>query len=59
VDNIPRTSTSGNCCSPDGLWDSGLLTSGSFSRQFAQTGTFPYYCTVHGAMMTGTVVVNP
>ena len=26
--------------------------------KFTQPGTFPYFCTVHGAMMTGTVVVN-
>ena len=59
VDTIPHTTTSGNCCTPSGLWDSGLLTSGSFSRQFPTPGTFPYYCSVHGSLMTGTVVVNP
>ena len=58
MDTIPHTTTSGNCCTPNGLWDSGLQTSGSFAKQFSTTGTFPYYCTVHGAMMTGTVVVN-
>lgn len=59
MDNVPHTSTSGTCCTPSGLWDSGLMTTGSFSRQFTTPGTFPYYCTVHGAMMTGMVVVNP
>src|SRR6266511_1690877 len=59
VDSIPHTTTSGNCCTPSGLWDSGVKSSGSFSHQFAAAGTFPYYCTAHGAMMTGTVVVNP
>ncbi len=59
VDSIPHTTTSGTCCTPSGLWDSGVKSSGSFSHQFAATGTSPYYCTVHGAMMTGTVVVNP
>jgi plastocyanin len=59
VDSIPHTSTSGNCCTPDGLWNSGLKTTGSFTHQFPTVGTFPYYCTVHGAMMTGTVTVNP
>jgi len=59
VDSISHTTTSGTCCTPSGLWDSGVKSSGSFSHQFATTGTFPYYCTVHGAMMTGTVVVNP
>ena len=59
VDTVPHTTTSGACCTPSGLWDSGALSSGNFSHQFGTTGTFPYYCTVHGAMMTGTVVVNP
>jgi plastocyanin len=30
----------------------------SYSYTFPSSGTFPYYCTVHGAMMTGTVVVG-
>src|SRR6266498_2818630 len=59
VDSIPHSTTSGTCCTPSGLWDSGVLSSGSFSHQFTASGTSPYYCTVHGAMMTGTVVVNP
>ena len=59
VDSISHSTTSGPCCTGNGLWDSGVRASGSFSRQFAQPGTFPYFCTVHGSMMTGTVVVNP
>jgi plastocyanin len=31
----------------------------SFSRTFTQTGSFPYFCTIHNAGMTGRVVVNP
>jgi plastocyanin len=27
--------------------------------RFIQTGTYTFYCTVHGAEMTGTVTVNP
>jgi plastocyanin len=30
----------------------------SFSQTFATAGTFAYFCEVHGAMMTGTVVVG-
>ncbi len=54
-----HSTTSGNCCTPDGIWDSGNQSGGNFSHTFAAPGTFPYYCRVHGAMMTGTVVVNP
>ena len=59
VDTISHSTTSGTCCTGNGLWDSGVQASGSFSHQFAQPGTFPYFCMVHGSMMTGTVVVNP
>jgi len=31
----------------------------TFSHQFTAAGSFPYFCTVHGQAMTGTVVVNP
>ncbi len=54
-----HSTTSGNCCTANGLWDSGVQSSGMFSRTFTTAGSFPYYCSVHGAMMTGTVVVNP
>jgi plastocyanin len=33
-------------------------SSGSYSYTFPAAGTFAYFCTVHGAMMTGTVVVG-
>lgn len=59
VDSIPHSTTSGNCCTANGLWDSGIKSSGSFSHKFSSAGTFPYFCTVHGSMMTGTVTVNP
>jgi plastocyanin len=31
----------------------------SYSRAFTQTGSFPYFCTVHESAMTGRVIVNP
>ncbi len=63
-DGTPHTTTSGSCsnglCTPLAGWDSGILNSGqSFSQQFTTTGTFPYFCRVHGAMMHGTIVVTP
>ena len=54
----PHTSTSDT-----GLWDSGQKAAGeSFSFTFREAGTFPYYCTLHGAPggvgMAGTVIVT-
>lgn len=56
-----HTTTSGTPGSPNGLWDSGLLNDGaSFSHTFNTAGSFPYFCTPHGACcgMTGTVTVT-
>lgn len=55
-----HTSTSGSSCTSDGLWNSGTLSSpGSFSRTFATTGTFPYYCMFHCSIgMTGSLTVT-
>jgi plastocyanin len=33
-------------------------SSGTFPRTFAAAGTFPYHCTIHGAVMHGTVTVS-
>ncbi len=41
------------------IWDSGILNHGqSFSWTFNDAGSFPYHCTVHGLMMSGTIVVG-
>jgi plastocyanin len=55
TDSIAHTVTS-----TSGLWDSGAIApGGTFSRMFNQTGTFPYFCTIHGAAaMSGSVVVQ-
>jgi plastocyanin len=37
---------------------SATQSSGSYQRQFNTAGTFNYRCTVHGAAMTGQVVVR-
>ena len=63
-DTAPHTTTSGSCpggvCAPMPGWDSGTLNPGqSYSHTFATTGTFSYYCRIHGAMMQGTIVVMP
>jgi len=56
-----HSSTSGTPGHPDGLWDSGIQNSGFvFSQTFTTTGTFPYFCTVHGLCcgMVGSVTVT-
>ena len=55
-----HSSTSGSPGMPSGLWDSGILNQGAtFSHTFNSVGSFPYYCTPHGACcgMVGTVMV--
>ena len=43
----------------DGLNSSGTQTGGTHTRQFDQTGTFTYFCSVHGrAVMSGQIVVQ-
>ncbi len=60
---IPHSTTSGSCagamCTPDGQWDSGVhLAPFSFDVTFTTAGAFPYFCTVHGASMQGTILVS-
>src|SRR5437870_2238137 len=41
-----------------GVWNSGVQSSGTFSFTFTTPATYPYFCTVHGQSMSGTVIVN-
>jgi len=56
-----HTTTSGTSCTTDGVWDSGIMTSGTaFIFQFMADGTYPYFCIPHcGLGMTGTITVDP
>jgi plastocyanin len=57
-----HSTTSGPCppCTGSGLWDSGQMSGQvTFDHTFTQAGTIPYFCSVHGISMTGTVIVNP
>ena len=54
-----HTVTSGSPASITGLFDSPNLTTGqTFQFTFAQPGTIPYFCRVHGASMSGTITVQ-
>src|SRR5262249_8526021 len=60
-DSSTHSATSGTPGNPDGLFDSGVLNSGStFSFTFLTAGTFSYFCTPHGLCcgMVGSVTVN-
>jgi plastocyanin len=58
-DGITHTVTSGTPGHPDGRFGSGNMAPGaSFQFTFATAGTYPYYCSIHGAAMTGTIIVQ-
>src|SRR5690348_3067179 len=53
-----HSATSGVPNTPSGVFDSGIKNQGAtYSFTFSSAGTYPYYCRVHGAMMTGTITV--
>lgn len=55
-----HTTTSDTATGPE-VWDSGVLSSGSFSHTFNTVGDWPYYCSLHsvpgGTAMNGVVHV--
>jgi plastocyanin len=54
-----HSTTSGRNCAPDGIWDSGVKSSGAFSHTFDSAGDFPYFCTLHcGLGMVGNITVS-
>jgi plastocyanin len=56
-----HTSTSDTSSGPE-VWNSGFLSSGTFSHTFTTPGSYPYYCQVHsfpgGTAMNGVVIVS-
>jgi len=56
-----RTATGDATTGPE-VWDSGFLSTGTFSHTFTTPGSYPYYCQVHsfpgGTAMNGVVVVS-
>jgi plastocyanin len=55
-----HTTTSGDPCSADGLWDAPITSSNqTFQRVFNNVGDFPYFCIPHcGGGMTGNITVE-
>ena len=55
-----HTSTSGNPCTPNSIWDTGNVTSGdtSIPVAFPTVGSFPYFCIPHCPSMAGQVIVQ-
>jgi plastocyanin len=53
----PTTCVAHNIMFDDGL-SSSSQSSGSFTRHFDVAGTFKYHCAIHGAAMSGQVVVQ-
>ena len=56
--NIGHSVTAGTSTNPDGSYDSGIISTGTFSRMFDTEGTYRYHCKVHGASMTGSIIVT-
>lgn len=64
-----HTVTSGNCCTPNGIFcspsnnncgGSPVSNAGAvYTHTFNTAGTLPYFCRVHGPAMTGMVIVDP
>lgn len=57
ADAVPHTITA-----DDGSFDSGIISSGgTFTTTFAESGTYAYYCQIHGGPggqgMAGTIVI--
>ena len=53
-----ETCISHNVVFDDAATGSGDQSGGTFSRTFNAVGTFPYHCAIHGAAMSGKVVVQ-
>ena len=58
--SLPHTTTSDATSGPE-VWDSGILSTGSFSHTFHTPGSYPFHCSLHsfagGTIMNGTVDV--
>lgn len=57
---LQHTVTSGNSCSPNSIFNSGVMDPDiEFQYTFTSTGSFPYFCMLHClAGMRGTITVD-
>jgi plastocyanin len=53
-----HSTTSGRPGMPNGIWNSGVRSQGTFTHTFNSVGTFPYYCTEHPAYVGFEVIVT-
>jgi plastocyanin len=59
TDRVPNDVISGLPGYPDGQFASGIIMPGaSYRSTFVKAGTYSYYCSIHGAAMTGEIVVE-
>ncbi len=60
IDSVSHAIASGAPNAPTGQFNSGTLNQGQ-THQFIfwNPGTYPYFCRIHGAAMTGTIIVQP
>src|ERR671918_1879772 len=57
-DAQPHTATSGQNATPDGMFDSSIMSPGAtFEHTFTEAGEYPYFCLLHPNMV-GTVSVS-
>lgn len=53
-----ETCVSHSVAMDDGSFSSSTQSAGSFTHQFATAGTYTYHCAVHGAAMSGKIIVQ-
>jgi len=56
--NFHGSYSSHNVTFNNGSGTSGDMMTGTYTRTFNTAGTFAYMCTIHGASMSGTIIVQ-
>ncbi|HJU84387.1 MAG TPA: plastocyanin/azurin family copper-binding protein [Holophagaceae bacterium] len=50
--------TSGTAPTGDGAYFSPNQSTGTYTHQYTAAGTYPYFCSIHGAVMSGSITVQ-